>query len=480
MVRTTTTRTSASAGFGARTYFGGRQSTGDFNNHYELFSAGGMDFMVFHFEYDTSMETAVLDWAEAAIVANPDRQVIISTHYMINQGNPASFGAQGQAIYNALSDNANVFLLLGGHVHGEGQREDTGSNGNVIHSLLSDYQELPNGGNGWLRIMEFSPANDEITVSTYSPVLDAYGTGTTMGLDTTSAPFTLDYDMLGDPWVEIGTDTGVASGATASVAWSDRDGDTEYEWYAVANDGSDSTQSSTWTFTTGSTPGPHTVSFQQNVNEYTGTVDTWIEGTNPDVGHATDGTITVDASPVKHILLRFDDIIGSGAGQVPSNAEIVSATLDIAVDDPSSVGADLYRMLELWSESVTWNSMGSGVSTDGAQAVAVAESSSPEAVLARRRLMSLPTSRRGPAELTTTDGDGRRQPETLGGDSTPPRARPRQFSQSSTWIRQPRHQQRRRVLRWTWCRRRRWKSLGATCSVRTHSNCCGRRMASLR
>ena len=89
--------------------------------------------------------------------------------------------------------------MLGGHVSSEGMREDTGPNNNVIYSLLSDYQDLPNGGNGWLRIMEFSPANNEITVSTYSPWLDEYGTDTEMDGNSTSAPFTLAYDMGGNP-----------------------------------------------------------------------------------------------------------------------------------------------------------------------------------------------------------------------------------------------------------------------------------------
>ena len=60
--------------------------------------------------------------------------------------------------------------MLGGHKPGEGMRQDTGPNPTMLFILfLSDYQSLSNGGDGWLRIMEFSPANNEITVTTYSP-----------------------------------------------------------------------------------------------------------------------------------------------------------------------------------------------------------------------------------------------------------------------------------------------------------------------
>jgi len=41
----------------------------------------------------------------------------------------------------------------------EGWRQDT-FNDNRVVSIHSDYQEQPNGGNGWLRIMTFSPANN--------------------------------------------------------------------------------------------------------------------------------------------------------------------------------------------------------------------------------------------------------------------------------------------------------------------------------
>ncbi len=57
------------------------------------------------------------------------------------------------------------------------------------------------------------------------------------------------YDGSGN---SIGTDTGVASGGTASVSWSGLSTDTNYYWYTVADDGQATTQSSTWQFTTSS------------------------------------------------------------------------------------------------------------------------------------------------------------------------------------------------------------------------------------
>ena len=60
------------------------------------------------------------------------------------------------------------------------------------------------------------------------------------------------YDASDDSL--IGTDTGVASGSTASVTWSGLSYETAYSWYAIASDNFLNTQSSTWSFTTKAEP----------------------------------------------------------------------------------------------------------------------------------------------------------------------------------------------------------------------------------
>ncbi len=118
------------------------------------------------------------------------------THYILRTD--ASFSPWGQQVYDALKDNPNLFLMLSGHKYGEAMRTEE-FNGNTVHILFANYQELPNGGNGWLRIMKFSPENNEITVITYSPLLNQYGTDTVMGDNTTSAAFTISYNMANCP-----------------------------------------------------------------------------------------------------------------------------------------------------------------------------------------------------------------------------------------------------------------------------------------
>ncbi len=226
---------------GVSPWYGGHHGN-DNDNSYLLFSAGGMDFIAIHFEYDTSPEQPVLDWADSLLKTHADRRGIVVTHHLVNTGNPANFSTQGAAIYQALKENPNLFLMHGGHVIGEGRREDT-FNGNKIYSLLADYQGRPNGGDGWLRIYEFRPADNLIRVQTYSPTLDRFEVDA-------NSQFSLDYDMSGTNFELLGTVENATSGATATFAWEGLEDGFSYEWFARVNDGGSDTQSTTWTFTT--------------------------------------------------------------------------------------------------------------------------------------------------------------------------------------------------------------------------------------
>ena len=54
-------------------------------DNYELFTAGGTDFLIIHLEID--MPTYAVAWANEIIDRYPDRQVIISTHAFVNTSN---------------------------------------------------------------------------------------------------------------------------------------------------------------------------------------------------------------------------------------------------------------------------------------------------------------------------------------------------------------------------------------------------------
>lgn len=113
------------------------------------------------------------------------------------------------------------------------------------------------------------------------------------------------------------------------------------------------------------------VSFQEGVGGYTGTQDTWIDEADPE--HGAEPTFFWDGPTGQgsiNPLLRFDSIIGNGAGQIAPGTTILSATLTLHIDGNFGEVANLHRMLVTWSESDTFASLVGGVSLDGIEAVA--------------------------------------------------------------------------------------------------------------
>jgi hypothetical protein len=79
----------------------------------------------------------------------------------------------GEDIWQKLvSQHANFFLVISGHVCVTGRRTDTGKHGNTVHQMVVDYQNQEKGGNGFLRLLQFSADGKTIRAIDYSPSLD--------------------------------------------------------------------------------------------------------------------------------------------------------------------------------------------------------------------------------------------------------------------------------------------------------------------
>src|SRR5258706_2043209 len=235
--------------YSGKSYYGGHYGT-DNDNHYELFSASGMDFIVINIaymdpQYNGTELNSVLAWANGLLQTYSNRRGIVVSHYLINNGFNASWSGQGQATYNALSGNPNLFLMLCGHfTPPEGQRADV-SNGNRVYTFLSDYQESGFGGDGWLRILTFLPASDQIHVQTYSPYTNRSET-------TSSGNFTVNYDMhgSGNNFTLLASKTGVLSGTATSYTWPSLSPGSKYEWYVTVSNSTGTAVGPLWSFTT--------------------------------------------------------------------------------------------------------------------------------------------------------------------------------------------------------------------------------------
>jgi len=249
--------------FAAREYYGGHHPDNN-DNSYQLFEAGGMEFIVIHHEFDDTYQTLLsdaLEWTDGLLTSFRDRRAIIASHSLLCTETvcpstlEAEFSSQGLATYEALKHHSNLFLMHCGHAassHQQPRRADT-FEGHTIHTLLANYQRLEDCplwcGNGWLRIMTFYPAEDRISVRTYSPWLETFRNEPC--LDGSSChEFDLAYDMeQGIQFEEIGSVTGIASGMSACQDWPARRSGIEYEWHVEVSDATSTVSSPRWSFT---------------------------------------------------------------------------------------------------------------------------------------------------------------------------------------------------------------------------------------
>jgi len=163
--------------FQDRKWYGGH--LGDNNdNNYCFFEGGGLKFMVISLEFAPRDET--LKWAAGICRKYPDHRVIVATHcYMRPNGRDTGCatsynvaGNSGEQIWQKLvRKEPNIFFVISGHVLGVGLQTSKNDAGGKVLEMLTDYQGLPNGGDGWLRSLKFLPAENKIQVITYSPLL---------------------------------------------------------------------------------------------------------------------------------------------------------------------------------------------------------------------------------------------------------------------------------------------------------------------
>lgn len=208
--------------FASQPWFRGTFEPNDMHNSWAVLDAGGQQMLVLALEFGP--RDGVLAWADAILKQHAQTPAILITHaYLYRDGtrydrtrtNPkqengpddeSAYGLtglpggvnDGEEMYRKLvSRNANVQFVLSGHVAFDAYARltSTRDDGSRVHQILSNYQywytcepglcpipgtqTMPNpppyyGGNGWLRVMEFAPAERKVRVRTYSPLLHAF------------------------------------------------------------------------------------------------------------------------------------------------------------------------------------------------------------------------------------------------------------------------------------------------------------------
>lgn len=181
-------------------------------NSYQLFSAGGMDFVFLHLECNAP--DPVLAWADGILERYADRRALISTHMDLgvidrpatNEG--FSQDPQGRMRWSKVHKkigntpeqmweklyrhHANLGFVFSGDQSRVTalQLDDVGKHGNTVHRLLSDYTS-----SGPMRLYRFLPAENKVRVITYDTTAHELTTGTRYKPGSAAHQFALEYQM---------------------------------------------------------------------------------------------------------------------------------------------------------------------------------------------------------------------------------------------------------------------------------------------
>lgn len=178
--------------------FGGAFEKDKTDNAYYLLNTGKIKWLVLTLEFGP--RNAVIDWANNIVSKYPDRTIIVNTHsYMYSdstrQGPGDNWRAQAYGVGKDSGDSTvndgeqvwdklvrihpNIRFVFSGHVlnSGVGTLISINNAGNYVYQMLANFQSEtgnPNGGNGWLRILDMDFKKKYLKVTTFSPYLNEY------------------------------------------------------------------------------------------------------------------------------------------------------------------------------------------------------------------------------------------------------------------------------------------------------------------
>lgn len=168
--------------------------------HTSFVAPDGREIMIAGLQWQPNggERTAWRNLFQAELLANPDKMIIVVVHAGIaedlvlsNNGEPIATrpSITSQVLFDEIvSRSANVQMMFCGHAFdGADTDELTGSHasvrlcsdglgGNKINEILHNAQQLPNGGDGWLRYYEFLKDGVTVRCKTYSPYQDTFET----------------------------------------------------------------------------------------------------------------------------------------------------------------------------------------------------------------------------------------------------------------------------------------------------------------
>jgi PGF-pre-PGF domain-containing protein len=171
--------------------WGGHQNTTEGNiNTYHNFSFGNYSFVLFQLEFCPRNET--LDWLNSTLLNSTNKNVIYVSHQYLYQDSSRTTtgdvgacntyagmtdGNDGEEVYQKVLQYYNhTFLTLNGHHLGTGQAylNSTIKDDVTLHQVFSAFHHKKDSGNGYMKIIRFSPNENKIYFKSYSPFDNQY------------------------------------------------------------------------------------------------------------------------------------------------------------------------------------------------------------------------------------------------------------------------------------------------------------------
>lgn len=159
--------------------------SGNNANSFQIFSAGGLDFI--HVHVECNAPDNVLAWVDETLSNHRDRLAIVTTHmYLGGIEKKGAIVPQGRMQWKKVhgdrgntpqqlwdkcfSKHPNLFLILCGDQSASitHHQTSTGEHGNPVHEILTDYPRDVDESD-WVRLLRFFPDKKKIEVKTYSP-----------------------------------------------------------------------------------------------------------------------------------------------------------------------------------------------------------------------------------------------------------------------------------------------------------------------
>lgn len=179
--------------YSAQPGFGGAYEEGKIDNTYFTLEGHGQKWLILGLEWGPRDE--VLAWADGVMERHKDHRGILITHAHMyfdetrynfakfgreQSWNPHAYGTEGgvndgQEVWDKLLKKHDFAFAINGHVLGDGAAylPQQNQRGGTTHQMLMNYQMRQLGGEGYLRIMEFT-ADNRVRIKAYSPMYDRF------------------------------------------------------------------------------------------------------------------------------------------------------------------------------------------------------------------------------------------------------------------------------------------------------------------